>query len=260
MKRAARIGPSVRLVGVVLATLAFSLTAWPGLGGGVGEAAFTRDFRLEDCTWSSRGRQNPYFSLQPGYQLILMGEEEDEGEVVEIRVQITVLRERERVTFQTAGGQTLSVLTRVVEEREWEDGELIEVSRNWFARCRETSDIYYFGEDVDDYEEGEIVGHGGAWRAGENGALPGIIMPGTFLLGARYFQEVAPDVALDRGRHVDMGLEVPTPAGTFSDCVVVLDSSALDPGAPGDLKLYCPGVGLVLDEILVLQEFGVVAP
>ena len=55
------------------------------------------------------------------------------------------------------------VLTREVFEEEWIDGELIEESWNWFARCEETGDIYYFGEDVNIYEDGEIS-HDGAWR------------------------------------------------------------------------------------------------
>ena len=40
------------------------------------------------------------------------------------------------------------------------------------------NDIFYFGEDVDDYENGEIVSHGGAWLAGANGSKAGMIMPG----------------------------------------------------------------------------------
>lgn len=220
---------------------------------------FTTDFRLEECSWKSRGRVNPHFILRPGYRVALAGEEEDdEGELVEVSAEITVLLQTERITFESARGETLTVKTRVVEEREWEEGELVEVSRNWFAICRETSDVYYFGEEVDIYEDGEIVSHDGAWRAGEEGALPGIIMPGTFLLGSKYYQELAPDVALDRARHVAMGLEVSTPAGTFTDCVAVVDSSPLAPGE-SDRKVYCPGIGVVMDEALMLVDYGVVA-
>ena len=240
---------------ILLAVLCLALAQTPAWGVG-----FTTDFRIEDCTWKSRGRVNPHFLLRPGFQLALEGEEEDdEGELVEISAEITVLRQIERITFVSARGETLTVKTRVVEEREWEDGELVEVSRNWFAICRETSDVYYFGEDVDIYEDGEIVSHDGAWRAGEDGALPGIIMPGTFLLGAKYYQELAPDVALDRARNVAMGLEVSTPAGTFTDCVATVDSSPLAPGE-SDEKVYCPGIGLVMDEILMLVDYGLVPP
>jgi hypothetical protein len=223
------------------------------------QAAFTTDFRPEDCTWRSRGTQNPFFSLRPGYQVVIEGEEEDDGELIEIRAEITVLRATRRITFDAPGGATVSLKARVIEERESEDGELVEVSRNFFAICRETGDVFYFGEDVDDYEDGEIVGHGGAWLAGVNGAQPGIIMPGRFLLGSKYFQEVAPGVAMDRGRNVDMGIQIDTPAGTFDGCVAVLDSTALDPEAEGDLKIYCPGVGIVMDEILELVEYGIVS-
>jgi hypothetical protein len=214
-------------------------------------AAFTSEFRLASCTWDDNSRENPYFSLKPGHQLVLEGEEDGE----ELRVEITVLRERKPISFQTANGQTVTLRARVVEEREFEDGELVEVSRNFFSLCRQTSDVFYFGEEVDIYEDGEVVDHHGAWQAGVDGALPGLIMPGTFLLGSRYFQEVAPGVALDRGRNVGEGLEITVPAGTFRGCVAVEDSDALSP-SPGDLKVYCPNVGLVIDETLELVEVG----
>ena len=73
--------------------------------------------------------------------------------------------------------------TRVVEERESEDGELVEISRNYFAVCEPANDIFYFGEDVDDYENGEIVSHGGAWLAGANEYKAGMIMPGKVEVG-----------------------------------------------------------------------------
>ena len=236
-----------RLLGAALFALALAAgPAWAGKG-------FTGTFRLEDCTWSSQGRQNPFFMLRPGYQLILEGEEDGE----EIRAEITVLREVETISFTSANGVPLTVLARVVEEREFVDGEITEVSRNWFARCVQTSDIFYFGEEVDIYEDGEIVDHHGEWRAGVDGALPGLVMPGTFLLGSRYFQERAPGVAEDRGENVEMGLTVEVPAGTFHRCVAVEDTNALDPGSK-DLKVYCPKVGLVRDEAIELVERGIV--
>jgi hypothetical protein len=128
------------------------------------------------------------------------------------------------------------------------------VSRNFFALCEETRDVYYFEEDVDDYEDGEIVGHGGGWRAGVDSAMPGLIMPGTFLLGARYFQEIAPGVALDRGENHRMQLSVTVPAGTFTDCVSVFETDALEPSDWG-IKVYAPGVGLIVDETLQLESW-----
>ena len=212
------------------------------------EPPFTDDFRIEDCEFETEGR-NAWFSLIPGDQLVLSGE--DDGE--ELVVQITVLSQKRKIDLVTESGKKLRVKTRVVEEREWEDDELIEVSRNYFAICDQTGDVFYFGESVDIYEDGEIVSHDGAWLAGVNGARPGIIMPGRFLLGSRYFQEIAPG-AMDRGENTAMGLTVTTPAGTFHDCVEVIETSPLEPGHES-LKRYCPGIGLVQDNEAMLEEY-----
>ena len=227
------------------AILAAALLAGPARSQ---EPPFTTDFRIEDCELEADGR-NAYFSLIPGDQLVLTGE--DDGE--ELIVQITVLQQKRTITFTTEKGKRLRVKARVVEEREWVDDELVEVSRNYFARCDQTGDIFYFGEAVDIYEDGEIVSHDGAWLAGVNGAQPGVIMPGSYMLGARYFQERAPG-AMDRGENTAMGLTVATPAGTFHDCVEVIEASPLEPGHES-LKRYCPGIGLVQDNDAVLEEF-----
>ena len=64
----------------------------------------------------------------------------------------------------------------------------------------------------------------------------------------------APGVAMDQAEHVSMGLEVDTPAGVFENCVKIVETSALDPGAE-DIKIYAPGVGLVADNSVELVEF-----
>ncbi len=234
---------------VLLATAAVALLPLP-----VGAQAFTEDFRVEDCTWKHRGGQNVFFPLKPGSQSVLEGEVDDEGEMVLIRVEINTLREKQRINFEAPSGDRVALRARVWEEREFEDGELVEVSRNFLAICRETADIFYFGEDVEVYEDGELAGNPGQWRAGVDGAQPGILFPGRFLLGSRYMQEIAPGVALDRAENVEMGLDVQTPAGNFSGCVAVLDTNGLEPNEPGDPKVYCPRAGLVMDEEIVLIE------
>lgn len=218
------------------------------------EEEFTSDFFIEECSFSDRGRNNRFWSLEPGDSSTLVGLED----LTVIELFITVLDETELIELTAPSGDRMRVRARVIEERELEDGELIEISRNFFARCRETNDIFYFGEEVDIYEDGELVSHEGAWRAGEEGAQPGIIMPGTFLLGARYFQEIAPGVALDRAENVEMDLDVelPIPDGSFERCVEVVETTPLDPDADS-VKQYCPGIGLVDDDGLRLTAHEV---
>lgn len=221
--------------------LAAALTFALLLAGVTSAQDYTTDFNRDGCTFTSTGF-NPYFPLLPGYVLVIEGEEEDEGEVVVVSATISVLDETEVVD---------GVVTRVVVERELEDDELVEISRNFFAVCRETGDVWYFGEDVDIYEDGEIVNHEGAWRAGIDGAQPGIQMPGTPMLGARFFEEVAPGVALDRAEILSMDETVEVPAGTFQNVLRTFGDSELIAG-PGDDKYYAKGVGIVKDDVLEL--------
>src|SRR5437867_3842410 len=79
------------------------------------------------------------------------------------------------------------VQTRVVEERETVNGQLVELSRNYFATSKSTGDVYYFGEDVDTYRDGKLTGHGGSWRAGLDGAKFGLMMPAKPQVGQRFY-------------------------------------------------------------------------
>ncbi len=212
--------------------------------GDRGDEEFTDEFFIEDCTFATTGRNPFWIPLVVGYELEFEGEEDGE----QIVLTVSVLDETQVVN---------GVETRVVQEYETVDGEVIEISRNYFAICTETKSIFYFGEDVDIYEDGAIVSHDGAWKAGENGATAGIIMPGTVVIGSRYFQEVAPGVAMDRAEHVAMGVTVVTEAGTFEDCLRVDETTPLEPGQVSP-KTYAPGVGLVVDNILEL--ISVTAP
>lgn len=241
------------LVGVLVIALMLVtglLMPYSGVLAQAEEPEFTSEFRLEDCEFEARG-VNPYFILRPGYQLVYEGEED--GETIDLV--ITVLNKTEKIRVPDIG----TVTTRVVEERESVDGELVEVSRNFFAICDKTNDVYYFGEDVDIFNEDGTVSHEGAWRAGqpdEDGlAEPGLMMPGTFLLGSRYFQELADGIALDRAEHTEMGVEITTPAGTFTDCVQVIETTPLEPGSESE-KIYCPEVGLVVDDVVELVKYG----
>lgn len=183
---------------------------------------------------------NPFFLPLPvGEAAILEGTEDG----APIQLQVTLLDETEVVA---------GVTTRVMEERESEDGELVEVSRNFVAQAADGT-VCYFGEDVDDYSDGEIVGHSGAWRAG-GANQPGILMPPSSALtvGTYYSEEVAPDVALDRAEIVAVGETVTVPAGSFTDTVRVREWSPLEPDVE-EFKVYARGVGILMDAALQRQ-------
>src|SRR4029078_7114428 len=86
----------------------------------------------------------------------------------------------------------------ILEARDTKGGQLVEVSRNFFATDKNTGDVYYFGEDVDNYKDGKIIHHESAWLPGESGARFGLMMPGKPKVGDKFYQEIAPKVAMDR--------------------------------------------------------------
>jgi hypothetical protein len=231
---------------------------------------FTTDFRLEDCKFKTKGI-NPYFILKPSYRLVLeTPEDEDERE----KSVETVLHDTKWINLDGR-----KIKTRVLEERafEWDEDEgewkTIEISLNWFAICKKTNAVYYFGEESRDCPEGfdendECEGGAdpaGSWEAGVDGALPGLMMTGTPLLGAKYFQEIAPPGAVDRGQIAEMGLAWPEDLEPgeepeFTGCIKIFDTNPTPDGECGeeDAKIYCPGIGLVQDQDLELTFSGFV--
>jgi hypothetical protein len=203
-------GPTIGSSGLAAQTLDLSRCA-AGTGG------FTTSFT------------HPYFfPATVGHQSVLEGVEHGE----DVKVQITVL-----AAMRNVGGVT----TRVIEEREWVDGTLLEVSWNYYAQAGDGS-ICYYGEDVDIYEDAGVV-HDGAWCA-VGGNQPGIFLPAELAVGTRFQMEVAPDIAMDEGRIVGIG-PVTVPYAHYTETLRVREFNPLD----GDVgfKVFAEGVGLVVD-------------
>ena len=202
-----------------------------------GDETWTTDFRVDKSELSATGI-NPYFVLEPGYYLVLEKGKE--------QVTITVLSTTKQIG---------ELETRVVEERETDGGNIVEVSRNYYAISKRTNSVFYFGEEVDLYKNGKVVGHDGAWLAGTKGARFGLMMPGIVLLRSRYYQEIAPGEAMDRAEIVSLKETVRTSAGEFKNCLKSEETTPLEPGSR-EYKYYAPGIGLVQDGSLKLIKHG----
>ncbi len=194
-------------------------------------------FPVDKKTLGVKG-SNPYFILTPGYQWTYQHENET--------ATLTVLAETKSID---------GVQTRVVEAREIKNGQLEEVTRDYFAIDSAAGDVYYFGEDVDVYRDGKVAGHEGSWLSGVNGAKFGLMMPGKPKPGQKFYEEQAPGVGMDRAEIVSDSETISTPAGTFAKCIHVLETSPLDKDAR-EHKWYAPGVGPVKDDDLVLVRYG----
>jgi hypothetical protein len=175
---------------------------------------------------------NPFFPLPVGHRVVLEGEEGG-GHLL---VRITSLDETETVA---------GVETRVVEEYEAKKGQVVEISRNFFAQAQDGT-VCYFGEDVDIYDgAGNVTSHLGAWRAGVGENHPGIFMPAAMEVGQAFQQEIAPGIAEDQAKVIALDEATEVPAGTFEDTVTMRDGSPLD-GSTG-VKVYASDIGLIVD-------------
>jgi hypothetical protein len=222
--------------------MTLTMTACLLCAGALAESGkpFTETFGVDKSELAAFGT-NRFCILAPGYQLVLEGKEGRRRTVLTI----TVLPDRKLVD---------GVETAVVEERETANGQIVEISRNFLAISKQTRDVFYFGEDVDIYKGGRVVSHDGAWISGMNGARFGLMIPGRPLIGARYYQELAPKVAMDRAEVTSLTGEMSTPAGMFRGCLVTEETSAIE--KVRDHKVYAMGVGLISDGQLKLVHYG----
>ena len=83
-----------------------------------------------------------------------------------------------------------------------EEGEIVEISKNYFAQADDGT-VYYFGETVDNFEDGVIVDHDGSWLVGGPQAgdpaetatadVPAVFMPANPEVGDVWKPEDIPD-------------------------------------------------------------------
>lgn len=175
---------------------------------------------------------NPYFPMSVGKKMVYEAVTEEGIERIEI--------------FIPGWTKTImGVETLVFWDRVFVDGELVEDTRDYVAQDKE-GNVWYFGENVDNYVAGKLLHHHGAWIGGLYGAEPGIWMPANPEVGMEYKQEYYEGEAEDMARIDGIGFEVKVPAGSYSDCVQIFEWTPLEDATA--YKYHCNGIGTVLEE------------
>ncbi len=175
---------------------------------------------------------NTYLPLSTLHQDILLGSEGGK----KIRIERTM---KSGTKVFTVNGH--KVTASIMEDREFADGKLVEVTQDYFAQG-DSGAVCYMGEDVDMYRNGKVVGHEGAWMTGKHNALPGIIIPANPKVGDKFHSENVPGIAVESDEVVALDETVTVPAGTYRHCVKVKE---VVPGEAPEYKYYAPGVGVV---------------
>ena len=190
--------------------------------------------RIEPADFVTRV-DNPFFPLAPG-TVYHYEAETDEGHETET---LEVLSDTKKI---------LGIAATIVHDQVFLEGDLKEDTFDWYAQNKE-GNVWYFGEDTRELEDGEVVSTEGSWEAGVGGAKPGIIAwadPAAHI-GEEYRQEFLKGVAEDFGKVVAVDQSVTVPFGSFTGCIKTEDRSALEPDILEN-KFYCPEIGVVLEE------------
>lgn len=183
-----------------------------------------------------RNITNPYLPLSSTKQDILEGMEGG----AKFRVERTAKPDMKK-SFKI-GDQMVETL--VFEDRAYEDGKLIEVALDYFAQD-DNGTVFYLGEDVDDYEDGKVVGHDGSWLYGKDTPAPGVIFSAKPTVGQKWRTEDVSDEIGEQNEVVSISETVKTPAGTYKNCVKVKEDLA---DGTIEYKYYAPGVGVVREQ------------
>lgn len=181
------------------------------------------------------GIDNPYFPLVPGTAWVYEGETEDGLE----RIEVKVLDETREV---------MGITCVIVQDTVWLDGEMIEDTLDWYAQDQD-GNVWYMGEDTYEYENGVAVNSNGAWEAGVDGALPGIVMQGEPEVGESYRQEYYVGEAEDMAEVISLTESVTIAYGAYENVLVTKEWTPLEPGK-AENKYYAAGVGLMLEEVV----------
>jgi hypothetical protein len=148
--------------------------------------------------------------------------------------------------------EILGVATTVVKDVVKVDGELAELTYDWYAQDRD-GNVWYFGEDTAEYEDGKVANRAGSWEAGVDGAQPGIVINADPQVTNSFRQEFYKGEAEDMFWVVAVGESKSVPFGDFDNVLHTLEWSALEPKVVEE-KFYAPGVGLLAEQSLVDKE------
>jgi len=174
---------------------------------------------------------NAYFPLVPGTTFVYQGAKEGVPTRNEMRVTHTVTR-------------ILGVDCTTVRDRAFENNVLVEDTFDWYAQDV-AGNVWYFGEDTKELDEkGRVISTAGTWKAGVDGAAPGIIMLAHPQVGDLYYQEFAAGVAEDTARVRNLSSSGCVPFGCFDRLLKTTETNRLEPDAVEN-KYYARHVGFV---------------
>jgi hypothetical protein len=173
---------------------------------------------------------HPYLPWKPGAKWVYAGTKDGQPE----RVEVVVENKTKTV---------LGVKCVVVSDIVTVNSTLAEKTTDWYAQDK-AGNVWYFGEDTAEYQNGVVTTTQGTWEAGVDNAKPGIVLHAHPVVGRSYRQEYRPGVAEDKARVLTLTGTEKVPAGTFKNVIETRDINPLDPSKIEN-KWFAKGIGTI---------------
>jgi hypothetical protein len=177
---------------------------------------------------------NPWFPLRPGTTYVYRGVKDG-------------VPARDVVTVTHGVRKIQGAPCVVVSDRLYLHGRLAERTTDWYSQDAR-GNVWYFGESTAEFDaRGRVTTTEGTWRAGRDGARPGIYMPAHPTPGRSGRQEHYAGHAEDHFEVVRLNASVHVPYASSTNALLTKEWTPLEPGVV-DHKLYVHGIGTVLEE------------
>jgi hypothetical protein len=168
---------------------------------------------------------NAWFPLRPGSRYVYRGVKDGKP----ARDVVLITHRTRRIN---------GVPCVAVSDRLYLRGRLEERTTDWYSQDAK-GNVWYFGENTAELDaRGRVTSTEGTWRAGVDGARPGVYITAHPRVGQSWEQEYYKGHAQDQFEVI----------GVFGrNAVLTKETTPLEPGTV-DHKLYVRGVGTVLEQ------------
>jgi hypothetical protein len=174
---------------------------------------------------------NPWLPFVPGTEWVYRGAKDGKP-----------ARDVVRVTDATRVIDAVRCTT--VSDRLYLRGKLAERTTDWYAQDLR-GNVWYYGEATAELDAaGRVTSTEGSWRAGVDGAKPGIVMPKHPRVGQTFRQEYYKGQAEDHFQVLSLATSVRVPYVTSKRALLTKEWTPLEPGVL-DHKVYVRGIGMV---------------
>lgn len=157
---------------------------------------------------------NEYMSLPIGKKFMYT-EETDEGRI------------KTEIFIPWTTKKIMGVTTRILWERQYLDGVLIKDTRAFIAQDN-NENVWYFGKNIDNYDEGLYLNHDGSWIAGVDNALPGIWLPWSPKSGGGYQQEYLQGEAENKTSIIAINQSLRSDGISYTNCIKAYEYSDIN--------------------------------